>query len=272
MHGHLWELITSTHLVYRINAFDNYDLILCTGNYQIQEIQERESKYNLKSKKLIKCGYGRLDDLIIEYKNWKRKSESVIKTKQVLIAPSWGENGLIETIGDKVVNELLELNYKVILRPHPMTVKKFPKKVQKIKEKYNNNKNFYLEEDIRTFDSFYSSDCVISDWSGVALEYAFTTKKPVLFIDVPTKMRNLEYEKISLVPLEVRIRNQIGDIISPDNISELGNKIELIIKNQQQYVEKIENIHQELIFNIQHSGNIAAKEILKLINYKIDEK
>tara|TARA_Y100000590_G_C15608094_1_gene972751 strand:- start:886 stop:1350 length:465 start_codon:yes stop_codon:yes gene_type:complete len=146
-----------------------------------------------------------------------------------------------------------------------MTIKKSLALIQKIRKKYSDNENFTFEDNIRTFDSFYSSECVISDWSGVAMEYSFTTKKPVLFIDVPKKMRNLEYEKISFVPLEERIREKIGVILSPNNISQLDEKIHLMIKNEYEYSKIIESIYHEIIFNIGNSSAIAANEIIQLM-------
>ena len=38
----------STTKIYTSTAFDNYDTILCNGDYQIKEIQQRESIENLK--------------------------------------------------------------------------------------------------------------------------------------------------------------------------------------------------------------------------------
>ena len=257
--------VVSTHLVYRKEAFDNFDTILCTGDYQIQEIQERELKYNLKKKKLVECGYSRLDDLVSEYEILKKSNKIEINKNQILIAPSWGENGLIETLGEDIIDKVLESNYKIIFRPHPMTIKKSSGLIKKIRKKYSDNENFIFEDDISTFDSFYSSECVISDWSGVAMEYSFTTKKPVLFIDVPKKMRNSEYEKISFVPLEERIREQIGEILSLNDISHLTDKIHLIIKNKDEYSKVIESIYHEIIFNIGNSAVIAANEILYLM-------
>tara|TARA_B110000116_G_C16795159_1_gene566198 strand:+ start:282 stop:1436 length:1155 start_codon:yes stop_codon:yes gene_type:complete len=254
----------STHLVYRKEAFDNFDTVFCVGNFQIEEIRERESKYNLKEKRLIKCGYGRLDDLIIEYENFDRSQNKINNKKQIIIAPSWGENGIIETIGKNLIQQLLNLDYKVVLRPHPMTSKKSPKKIKNIQEKFCDNPNFCLEEDVRTFNTFFTSDCIISDWSGVAIESAFTTRKPVLFIDVPIKMRNPEYKEISITPLEIKIREQIGTVIVPDEIINLQEKIEYMIKNKNEFDTKIKKLREQLIFNIGQSEKIAAKEILKL--------
>ena len=262
---YVFHSTVSTHLVYRKDAFDNFDTILCTGNYQIKEILERESKENLDSKKLIKCGYPRLDDLIFEYNELEKFGGIKEIENQILIAPSWGENGLIETKGEEIVNVLLDADYKVILRPHPMTIKKSKKTIQRIKEKFSQNSNFQFEEDISTFDSFFSSQCVISDWSGVSLEYAFTTKKPILFMDVPKKMRNPKYKEISHIPLEITIRDKIGKILSIEKICDLPEKIHEMKMMEKKFVTTITNLHEELIFNVGNSAKIGAEQINKLI-------
>ena len=262
---YVFHSTVSTHLVYRKDAFDNFDTILCTGNYQIKEILERESKENLDSKKLIKCGYPRLDDLIFEYNKLEKFGGIKEIENQILVAPSWGENGLIETKGEQIVNVLLDADFKVILRPHPMTIKKSKKTIQRIKEKFSQNSNFQFEEDISTFDSFFSSQCVISDWSGVSLEYAFTTKKPILFMDVPKKMRNANYKEISYIPLEITIRDKIGKILSTEKICDLPERIHEMKMMEKKFVASITNLHEELIFNVGNSAKIGAEQINELI-------
>ena len=61
---YVFHSLNSTQRAYTNTAFDNFDIIFCTGNYQIIEIQEREKKFNLKKKKLVKHGYVMLDPLI----------------------------------------------------------------------------------------------------------------------------------------------------------------------------------------------------------------
>ncbi len=51
---YIFHSLSSTHYIYRKTAFDNFDTIFCTGNYQIIEIQEREKKFNLEKKKISK--------------------------------------------------------------------------------------------------------------------------------------------------------------------------------------------------------------------------
>ena len=68
---YVFHSLVSTHRVYREKAFNAYDTILCTGEYQIKEIRKSEKIYNLKKKKLEKHGYGRLDFLISKYQKKK---------------------------------------------------------------------------------------------------------------------------------------------------------------------------------------------------------
>ena len=50
---YIFHSLLSTHMGYLEKAFDNYNTVLCCGNYQIQEIKKREKIYKLQKKKLI---------------------------------------------------------------------------------------------------------------------------------------------------------------------------------------------------------------------------
>jgi len=260
---YIFHSLTSTHYIYGKNAFDNFDTIFCTGNYQIIEIQERERKFNLGKKKLVKHGYGRLDTLIDEAQSTDiRKRAS--NNKVILIAPSWGANGLIETRGQEIVHILLDSGFDVILRPHPMTIKKSNKVIQKIEKEFKDNLNFKLETDIRNTESFFLCDCMISDWSGVAIEYAFAFEKPIFYVDTPQKNNNPEYDQIDLVPLEEKIRSQIGEVISLSELSIIPSKINQFLQSQNKFKEKIQKSREETVFNVGNSGEQGAKYLLEL--------
>lgn len=55
-------------------------------------------------------------------------------------------------------------------------------------------------------DTVFNADLIITDWSGIAYEYAFTTLRPVLYINTPMKIMNPEYEKIGVVPINIFMR------------------------------------------------------------------
>ena len=260
---YIFHSLNSTQRAYTNTAFDNFDTIFCTGNYQIIEIQEREKKSNLAKKKLVKHGYGRLDILINEVQSTNvRKNAS--NNKVVLIAPTWGPNGLIETKGQEIVHILLDSGFNVILRPHPMTIKKSNKIIQKIEKEFKDNLNFKLETDIRNTESLFLCDCMISDWSGVAIEYAFVFEKPIFYIDTPQKINNPEHHQIGLVPLEEKIRLQIGEVLSLSQLSLMPSKINQLLQSQNKFKEKIQKIKEETVFNIGNSGEQGAKYLLEL--------
>jgi len=259
---YMFHAIASTHLVYKKNAFDNYDSILCVGNFQIDEIRSRERIYKLDRKNLIKTGYSHLDNLIKKYS--KNKQIPINNPIQVLIAPSWSDDGLFETVIEKNITILLNSGFKVTLRPHPMTQKKSEKKINFLRQKFLSNPNFILEKNISNFDSFMKSDIMITDWSGAAIEYAFTLERPVLFIDVPKKIHNPDYEKLPEIPIEISIRDKIGEIISLSDIDALPEKIKILCQNPNLIKGKIQKIKGELIFNLENSSKLEVEFILKL--------
>lgn len=264
---YFFHAMVSTHLVYRKNAFDHFDSIFCVGEYQIDEIRSVEKIYNLKPKNLIRCGYSHLDNLL---KKYATKYENTVKKDsyqtQVLLAPSWGKKGLLETNIEDIIDILLDLEYKVVLRPHPMSIKLSQKKIKFIEKKFLSNSNFKLEIDIPNFDSFFFSDVMISDWSGVALEFAFAFEKPILYIDVPMKIHNPDFEEIPEIPIEVSIRGKIGKIILPSEIKSIPKEIKDLIQKSDEIKTEIRNIRDSKIFNVGTSDKIAAKYIIDLLD------
>ena len=263
---YLFHSMVSTHLVYRRSAFEHFDSIFCVGNYQLDEIRSTEKLYDLKPKNLIRYGYSHLDNLLEKYSKRILLPKNNENKLHILLAPSWSDDGLFENISEKVIDILLREGYKVTFRPHPMTQKKSKKKIDRITEKFSKNESFLLEQDIFNFDSFLFSDIMITDWSGAALEFAFAFEKPVLFIDVPKKINNPEYEKIPQVPIEVSIREKIGKIILPTDLELIPNEIKMLYGQTKELRDKITKIRNELIFNVGESKKDGAEEIIKLLN------
>ena len=261
---YIFHSMFSIHSYLRKNALDNYDTIFCVGQHHIDEITESEKIYNLKPKKLVKYGFGRLDTLLNE-KNIS-KNPNNMKKNLIIITPSYGENNLLHTCGIKLIDILLKSNFQVILRPHFRTIKESVSMIDSINKNFGKNPNFILEKGIIPFDSLHNSKCMISDWSGISLEYAFTFEKPVIFLDVPKKILNPDSTDIKLEPIEISIREKIGHVVSPSNleiIPELLNEYETSISN---FNHEIKNIRSKTVFNIQTSAKVGGEYILQLIS------
>ena len=61
---YLFHSMFSIHSYLRKGAIDNYDTIFCVGPHHKKEILETEKIYELKPKKLVEYGFGRLDTLL----------------------------------------------------------------------------------------------------------------------------------------------------------------------------------------------------------------
>ena len=260
---YLFHSIFSTHSYLREGAIDNYDTIFCVGEHHVNEIKETEKVYGLKPKKLIKYGFGRLDTLINEKKNYKVSSNT---TNLVLIAPSYGDENLLEVCGIKLITSLLEKNFKVLLRPHFRTLKDSKKLIESIKKNFGKNPNFIFESGVISSDLFHNSLCMISDWSGISFEYAFTFERPVIFIDVPKKNMNPNAHNIHLEPIEIVIRKKIGYVVSPHDLKEIPNIIRNLNKTDNIFDEQIKESRSKIVYNIGESSKIGAKYIHKLYN------
>ena len=263
---YVFHSINSTHRNYRKNAFDHFDSIFCTGPHHVKEIIATEQLYNLKRKNLVKCGYGLIDKL---QKNKPVKNQEMCTKdgrKKILVAPSWGKKGLLETKGPELVKILLDAGYHVTVRPHPMTVRKWPKIIKTIRSEFKDESNFEMETDVSSFESLYSTYGLISDWSGIGFEYAFVCERLVLYVDVPHKNNNPDYNKISCEPLESSIRNLIGVVISPNELEGIPKIIESTYENIDLFKTKVQEVRNKTVFNLGQSGIKGAQEIVKILS------
>jgi len=258
--------MVSTHMIYTETAFDGFDTIFCVGPHHVEEIRKRESLYNLKKKELVEHGYGRLDSLLLKA---QKKEFNHSTVKKILLAPSWGPNGILELFGTKIVKAILDANFELILRPHPMTKKKAPLVIESILKEFSNHPNFKMDSSVASEDSLYDSDVMISDWSGAALEFAFALEKPVVFLNTPRKINNKNYEKLELEPLEVHIRNGLGKVVEIQEIDSLGEVLSSISRDFNEIQKSITTARDKYIFNVSSSGRKAADYIISKLDSKI---
>ena len=255
--------MVSTHMVYRTEAFDHFTSILCVGPHHVAEIRAREKQLNLPQKHLIEHGYGRLDSIMNAAGLFPRASTGTEQGHRVLIAPSWGPDALLETCGVELVHVLSEAGYSTVVRPHPMTIKTAPKLYRELVDRFKSNPNVTFDLNMSSHGSLSNSDIMISDWSGAALEYAFGFEKPVLFVDVPRKINNPDYESLPLVPVEVKIRTEIGDVVSPGHLGDIPGTIAALCENPVGFVERVRRLREQTVYNVGRSGKIGAEYVSK---------
>lgn len=259
---YVFHSLISIHMGYNKGAFDHYDSVLCTGRYQEEEFREYEKLYNQKEKQLVSAGYYRLERI---YKKYKNKKITVVHNKKtILIAPSWGDKNILETCGVELTQLLLDAGYNVIVRPHPQAMIQNPQLMKKLETIFKDNSAFVFERSIETDNSLLDADVLICDCSGVALEYALGTERPVLFLDVPIKIKNPEYTKLFYKPFELTSRKKIGTIVSIDKLSNVLSTIEELISKKDIYQKKLKKLRSDMVYGFGNSCKIGAQHILKM--------
>lgn len=258
---YLHHSMVSTHMVYREAAFDHFDSVLCVGPHHVSEIRAREKLAGLPPKQLFEHGYGPLDSLIAMAEQRPPPPPPSTKGWRILLAPSWGDHGFIENGGETLIGALLAAGHHVTLRLHPRTALNSPQVVAAIKKRFADNPAFDMNKDTSMLEALLDAHVMISDWSGVAMEFAFGLERPVLFIDIPRKVRNPGYEELGIVPFEVDYRTDVGMVLAADRVDEAPALVDTLCGARESYVESIRATRDKWIFNVAGSGARGADVI-----------
>ena len=253
----------SVHMSFREGAMDHFDTVLCAGPQQIEEIRKTEEVYGLPGKTLVPCGYCLLDDMMADWA--KREKKPSDGRKRILIAPSWNEDNILDSCADELIRNLLRDGRKITVRPHPEYVKRFGAKLNALMDRWKEQRGEQLvfETDFSSNESLYEADILITDWSGIAYEYSYTTGKPTLFINTKMKCPNPNWEKIGITPLEISLRDQIGRSLDKDSLDRAEEVIAEMEAHPEEWAERIEKVREQNIFNPGSCGEAAAEYILK---------
>lgn len=252
----------SVHMGFRKAALDHFDTIFCTGEHVAREVRKTEEVYSLPEKTLVKFGYPLEEKLEKAYEDMDKAPHA---KREILIGPSWQEDNLLDSCVDTLIEQLMCEENHIIVRPHPEYVKRYPEKIKLLTEKYAGvpDEKLTFELDFTTNKSTYSSDLLITDWSAIAYEFCFSTKKPVLFVNTKMKMENPEWEKLGLTPAEIYLRDKVGVSLEKSELDRTKTVADELMSSGGKYKEKITALLHEHLYSYGTNGAEGAKYILR---------
>ena len=253
--------VNSSNLTFHKNALDHFDTIFVSGPKNRAEIEEREEKEGLPKKKLVDWGSGVIDNMTAAYKEMKRDGGAQPEKKTVLIAPSWQKDNIMDSCIEKILDELKESDYHVIVRPHPQYVRHFEAKVDLLKAKYEKY-GMEVQKDFSSNRTVYMADLLVTDWSSIAFEYAFSTLKPVLFVNTPMKVVNPDYRELATVPIDIELRDKVGISVEPGKLDQVRAAVDELLYDNRFSPEAIRQLKEAYIYNCGESGKIGAKYMI----------
>ncbi len=255
---HLLHSTASVHIVYPEGAFENYDFICCAGPYHVKEFKQM-LKNKHKKYYLLTSGYPVIDNLY--YQKQLQKNPNPKAT--ILYAPSWGKDNSLTLFGYEIISTLIK-DYSVILRPHPMNLIEDKITLNKILTTFSINKSFRIDTSFSPTSSLLSADLLISDFSGISLEFAFGCEKPVLSIDSKPKILNPNWNKYAPTQgVQIDLRNSIGEILSPSQIPDIKYVIDSLLSNETKVNEIIKQ-RESYLYNFQTSLDMIYSSLLEI--------
>ncbi len=264
---YLFHSMGSTHMVDNEDSFDHYDSLFCAGPHQMREIRKREELKGLPARQLFDYGHPRLEQVIAEGRAYIAKKAPGEPTT-VLIAPTWGDDSIFNRCGEELIAVLLDAGYRVIMRPHYQSARLTPHVIEALRDAFVGRERFEYIDRMGETDSILRSDILVSDWSAMALEYAMGLERPVLFIDLPRRIRNPNWRELGIEPIEASIRHQVGEIVSPDALREAPAAIERLVDDPDRFRKKMRELRETMVFRLGRSVPDGAAEIARLADQR----
>lgn len=252
----------SVHMGFRKGSLDNFDTVFATGPHVEREVRATERTYKLKEKTIVKFGYPLAEKLEASYEAQPKEERAV---KEILIAPSWQEDNLLDSCVDTLISSLMCDKYHITVRPHPEYSKRYGEKLRILVDKYKDvpEERLSFELDFTVNKSVYSSDLLITDWSGIAYEFAFATKKPVLFVNTMMKVENKDWREIGEIPVEISLRPRIGVALEKSELEEKAASAAAdLLGRSAEYRDRINEIKENHLYSYGSNGSVGVKYIL----------
>ncbi|MBL0727928.1 hypothetical protein [Piscinibacter sp. HJYY11] len=255
---YLHHSLVSSHMAYRDGAFDHFDAVLCAGPHHVAELRAIEALKGVPAKELVPHGYGRLDTIRAAAGTDLRSPERPL----VVVAPSWGPQGLLEQHADRLMEVLSILDWDVVVRPHPQTMALAPAAIDCVRRWCASHPHLSLEANVVGNESLRRAHVMVSDWSGAAFDFALGLDRPVLFVDVPRKVNNPGYAAVGIEPIEVFGRASLGEVLAAANLAELPRRLAALVEKREAYEEAIRRFRERWLFNVGTSADAAVRYLV----------
>ena len=214
--------------LYRMFGIDYYDSVLISADYHLDDIRELEALRGLPEKEVVKVGIPYMDEMATKLEEDLKNSDCPEKKRPVVVlAPSWGSNSIFNVFGDKIIKELVDTGYEIIIRPHPQSFESEKELIDTLMQKFPGDDTLSWNRDTSNYEVLKKSDILISDFSGVIYDFSLVYNKPVIYTNpnIDLSVYDAWWQKN---PLH---KNQILPLIGCELTSENISNIKEVIDN-----------------------------------------
>jgi hypothetical protein len=229
---------------------ESIDYFFMPLKYDVERIEQRISackkKFSIQKEVcLIPGGYIKLDRNLEYFEKNKEDSKTLIYATTVS-----GTDGMVGPLyhlqySEKIIDEILKQipDYELIFRPHPHT-RKDPEVCTLVK-KFKSRPNFVLDDNPSSYMAHYAKAAImITDMSGTAYTYAFSTLRPVVFFNPHTDLIKKEFEGFRFF----EDRGKVGFVV--EDTAQMIQRINFLLENKGILEKQIRNYRDSVVFHL----------------------
>ncbi|WP_232616735.1 CDP-glycerol glycerophosphotransferase family protein [Treponema primitia] len=224
-YAHILHMVTDA-TTYRLFSLDYYNSVFLTGEYQKKDIRQLEEQRGTARKELFVTGCTYLDVMAEHIKELPKEGDH---KKTVLVAPSWGANGIMRRYGLRLLDPLAKSSYRIIIRPHPQSMISEKNTIETLQKSLDSYKNVEWNFDVENLTALSRADVLISDFSGVVFDYVFLFDRPVIYPRFDFDKRPYDLADIEDEAWTFRAIRNLGTAVNEDDFEKIEGFLDRII-------------------------------------------
>jgi hypothetical protein len=245
-------------------SFDYFDSVFLCGSHQERTIRTLEAVRKSKPKQLVLAGCVYYDELAAAFR------QSAIHSRgggegslRVLVAPTWGKNGLFTRYGLRVIKPLADAGFRVTVRPHPQSRTAEPELLARLQNETRIYPNLRWDETSSPLGAIQEADILVSDISGIIFDYCFLTERPVVTLNFEPEKRGFEASDLPYEPWELSVLDVVGRKIGEPDFDRLPEILTLEAGDSSRK-EQIRAMRDEFVVNFGRAAGPVVDELVKI--------
>jgi hypothetical protein len=261
-YAHLFHAPTDI-CFYEKYAFDWYDYLLTVGPFQEKSVRALEKRRGTPIKGLLPTGCSYFDYMLGEIRELPAREEGVPPT--VLYAPAWGVRSSVLKHGAGIIDSLTSEGMRVIFRPHPQFYVSHKELIAEIEKSISGSDLVEIDRNRTGIASMARSDAMVTDLSGVLLDYACLFGRPIILANAQASADGQEGEDLGEPLWDVESSVGLACARIGDDAKEAGNLASAALARRGDYAEKARSFRDSSFYNFGKAGEAGARNIMAIL-------